>query len=154
MSFIPVKGIPNLVEITVSTCSAINRGNILTQTANGHHFSTSAGATIGTAATTLPTYVAAESVLPVGSSLGSTKILAWPITPEVCWEALVSTTPTLAMTDALWDVNQNAVLNETTTDGGTFLIEELYSKNGVTSSATSLLVLGRIVTGPRNKYHT
>ena len=144
MAFIPVKKIPCLVEIVASTCSVITRGDVLRQHASGMHASSSVEVSMGSAAATLPTYVAAETVSP-GSGIGSTYIMAWPVSKEVCWEALCSSTPTLAMTDTKFDITQTTVMNETTTDQGAFLIDELYSKNGVTSSATSKIVIGRIM---------
>lgn len=149
MAFIPVKRIPAMVEYPLSTV-AVTRGDVLSIKADGYLSATA----LTTAAAGAPVAVAAETKNGVGtgrSALASTTddglhvVLAWPATPEVSWEALTSSTPTLAMKDIKWDMDKDSVQNETTTDGGMFLIEELVSKDGEASSATNLKCLGRIL---------
>lgn len=150
MAFIPVKCIPRMVEYPLSTV-AVTKGDIMSVTAGGYLSVTS----LTSAAAGRPVAVAAETKNGVGtgrSALTSSTddslhlVAAWPATPEVVWEALTSSAAELAMKDIKWDIDKNSVQNETTTDGGMFVIEELVSKDGTASSSTNLKCLGRIIT--------
>lgn len=147
--FIPVKCIPALVSMPVSTCSALEVGELLAQTAAGRVFSTSAAATLTSAANSRPAYVCAETKTPKSAFASGDTVLCWPILPQTVWEAVTSSAATCTMFDVRWNVQNRRVMNETTTDDGMFIIEAATNRHGTASASTNLKCLGRLVT---NKY--
>jgi hypothetical protein len=143
MAFIPVKRIPATVEYEVSTIS-VTRGDAMYLTTAGQL--TASSTVLGT---TKPIHAVAAETVDFTSSdypqtlVSSRKLLAWPVTNDVGFEALSSATPTLANLDISWGVIKTKV--DSGVSPGAFKVDELVNRHGTASSATSKYVIGRFV---------
>lgn len=147
MAFNIAHGCPATVEYPLSTIAVthgmalVNASGYLTNKANS-----SAVPIIAVSAEDKNGVISGRSALGSTTVNGDHKVLAYPVTEDVRFIALCSSTPTTAMIGTKYDVNATSVLNETTTADGAFLIEGIVD-------ATAKLVLGRFISR-KYSYHS
>lgn len=123
MPILPIKCLPSLEEMPISTCASPTKGQALTVSAAGYLTNT-----ITVYATNAPIgYVAAETKATAASLSQTNKIKVYPIRDDTTWEATVSGSGSSVGIGSLVHLKNNGqgiqYSATTVTTGGCFIIE-------------------------------